>query len=66
MKKEYLGDAVYAQVTRFGELMLTTEDGSPRATNVIVLDDSVLVALEDYLRRARLYVQAERERMASQ
>ncbi len=60
--KEYLGDAVYANVTRFGELELTTENGL-RVTNVIVLEDQVLRALEDYLSRARAYVAEERARM---
>ncbi len=50
MKKEYLGDAVYAQITHAGELCLTTEDGL-RATNTIILEPEVIQALLDYLKR---------------
>ncbi len=50
MKKEYLGDSVYAQITTFGELCLTTENGSA-ATNTIILEPEVLQALLDYVKR---------------
>jgi len=43
MNKTYLGDAVYAEWIE-GFLKLTTEDGI-KATNVIMLDDTVLTAL---------------------
>ncbi len=51
-RKEYLGDAVYADIDAYGALVLTTEDGL-RATNRIVLEPEVLAALEGYLKRAR-------------
>ena len=52
MNKEYLGDAVYIEVNRFGDIILTTEDGV-NVTNRIVLEPSVLEAFENYLRRLR-------------
>ncbi len=48
MEKTYLGDAVYAGVDPFGDLVLTAEDGI-RATNRIVLEPAVLQALFEYL-----------------
>lgn len=48
MNKIYLGDAVYAEVDELGDLVLTTEDGI-RATNRIVLEPSVLLALQEYV-----------------
>ncbi len=48
MNKIYLGDAVYAEVDELGDLVLTTEDGI-RATNRIVLEPSVLIALQRYV-----------------
>jgi hypothetical protein len=53
MKKEYIGDAVYAEFDRYGALVLTTENGIS-VTNRIVLEPEVLAALEDYIRRADL------------
>lgn len=52
MNKEYLGDAVYIEVNRFGDIILTTEDGV-NVTNRIVLEPTVLEAFENYLRRLR-------------
>ena len=52
MNKEYLGDAVYCEVDRFGDIILTTEDGV-NVTNRIVLETTVLEAFENYLRRLR-------------
>ena len=52
MNKEYLGDAVYCEVDRFGDIILTTEDGV-NVTNRIVLEPTVLEAFENYLRRLR-------------
>lgn len=52
MRKEYLGDSVYASISEWGELILTTENGA-RPSNVIVMDGSVLAALEIYLEQAR-------------
>lgn len=36
-RKVYLGDGAYADVTTFGEVRLTTENGI-EATNVIILE----------------------------
>jgi len=51
--KEYLGDGVYAEMDRYGSLVLTTEDGI-RATNRIVLEPEVLIALSEYLERLKV------------
>jgi hypothetical protein len=50
--KTYLGDAVYAELDRYGDLVLTTEDGI-QETNRIVLEPEVLLNLEQYLERER-------------
>jgi len=50
-KKVYLGDAVYANHDEFG-LVLTTEDGY-KATNRIVLEHSILWALEAYINKMK-------------
>ena len=50
MTKDYLGDAVYAEVDDYGDLVLTTENGT-RATNTITLEPAVIAALERYLAR---------------
>jgi hypothetical protein len=54
--KTYLGDGVYAELTPFGEIVLTTEDGIS-ATNTIVLDSQVLLAFERWI--AKLKEQAQ-------
>ena len=46
--KRYLGDAVYADVDRFGCLVLTTENGI-EVTNRIVLEDITYDALLRYV-----------------
>lgn len=46
--KTYLGDAVYAEINVYDDLILTTEDGI-KATNRIVLEPSVRAALAEYL-----------------
>lgn len=46
--KEYVGDSVYAEIDQWGALILTTENGAA-ATNTIVLEGEVLVALVNYL-----------------
>jgi hypothetical protein len=48
MKKEYLGDGVYAEVES-SMLKLTTEDGIS-ATNTIYLEPEVIEALQRYLK----------------
>ena len=55
--KDYLGDAVYAAESEFGELILTTENGIS-ATNTIILEPQVIAALLRYLERLK----ASRER----
>ena len=45
--KVYLGDAVYAAATDWGDIILTTEDGIS-VTNKIVLDPGVYEALYRY------------------
>ena len=52
MEKEYLGDAVYARIDKFGDLVLTTEDGM-RATNTIILEPQIIQALDVYLEAYR-------------
>jgi hypothetical protein len=47
--KQYLGDAVYAELVRFGTLVLTTEDGIS-VTNKILLEPQVLDNLHLFLR----------------
>lgn len=48
--KVYLGDAVYAELTRDMEVVLTTEDGV-RETNRIVMEAEVVDLLTLFLRR---------------
>jgi hypothetical protein len=50
MKKEYLGDGVYAEWDTDGYLVLTTENGIA-ATNTIFLEPRVLQALLDNIKR---------------
>lgn len=50
--KDYLGDGVYAEITGYGDLVLTTSDGE-RNTNRIVLEPEVLAALLRYVERVR-------------
>ena len=47
--KTYLGDAVYAQVDEFGDVVLTTENGIC-ATNRIVMEPAVMRSLIKWLR----------------
>lgn len=51
IKKEYLGDAVYAAHDGF-HIVLTTEDGIS-ATNTIYLEPGVFKALQEFERRTR-------------
>ncbi len=59
MEKEYLGDAVYARIDKFGDLVLTTEDGE-RATNTIILEPQIIQALDVYLEAYRGELARER------
>ena len=65
--KTYLGDAVYGEWQEhengFVELILTTEDGI-RATNRIVLEPTVIMALEGFLAARRALVKAKAETQA--
>ena len=56
--KVYIGDAVYADFDRFGDLVLTTEDGLV-AYNRIVLDGNAIEALERYLERRRQWCKGQ-------
>ena len=49
-RKEYIGDAVYADIDNWNALILTTEDGI-RATNTIVLEPDILEQLLSYIKR---------------
>jgi hypothetical protein len=51
--KEYLGDAVYADVDEFGKIILTTEDGQEEL-NCIILEDAVIRALLRYIKKVQL------------
>ena len=51
--KEYLGDAVYADVDEHGTIILTTEDGQEEL-NCIYLEDAVINALLRYIKRVQL------------
>jgi hypothetical protein len=48
-EKRYLGDAVYACWSNFGDLMLTTEDGI-NVTNKIYLEPEVLNSLMNFIK----------------
>ncbi len=52
MQKEYLGDAVYAEIDKFGDLVLTTENGEC-ATNTVILEPQIILALDRYLKTYR-------------
>jgi hypothetical protein len=49
MKKEYLGDGVFAEFRDY-RVVLTAENGIG-ATDIIFLEPSVIVAFQDYLAR---------------
>ena len=54
MKKIYLGDSVYAELSDCGEIILTTENGyhdDPR--NRIVMDYPVIYAFERFIGEVR-------------
>lgn len=46
--KDYLGDGVYAEFDRFGDIILTTENGIA-TTNRIVLEPEVWLKLVQYV-----------------
>jgi hypothetical protein len=48
--KEYLGDAVYVE-TDGDQIVLTTENGTNRATNLIVLETDTWQALKSFIKR---------------
>lgn len=47
--KQYLGDGVYITIDDFGEVVLTTENGGPEPTNIIILEPSVIRNLINWL-----------------
>ena len=49
-EKVYLGDAVYAEVMDWGDIVLTTEDGN---NHRIVLEPQIVHAFELYLGRVK-------------
>lgn len=51
--KTYLGDAVYAEIDDYGDLVLTTENGL-ETTNRIVLESRTYAMLVDYVQRTGL------------
>lgn len=52
--KTYLGDSVYADVNQYGEIVLTTENGSPGdPSNEIYLEPEVYRALVHYAARVK-------------
>lgn len=51
MSKEYLGDSVYVEFDGYG-IVMTTEDGV-FASNRIILEPEVLMALEQYIQRLK-------------
>jgi hypothetical protein len=48
MKREYLGDGVYATRGDYGDITLTTEDGV-RVTNTVVLEREVIGELVRFI-----------------
>ena len=48
MNKTYLGDAVYVELSEYGDVVLTTENGI-EATNTIILDSQVVNNLKLWL-----------------
>lgn len=50
MNKQYLGDSVYIQDDGWA-VTLTTEQGDGQASNVIVLEQEVIDALQLYLKQ---------------
>lgn len=48
--KDYLGDSVYADISEYGELVLTTENGV-EASNKIIMEPEVLNNMFRYLQR---------------
>lgn len=59
MKKAYLGDGVYADWDG-GRVILTTDNGI-EATNTIIMEPEVLVALERYMVRLQAHCATERK-----
>jgi hypothetical protein len=60
-RKIYLGDAVYAELTNYGEIKLTTENGL-EATNTIVLEMPVYENLVNWINRLTAELQAQHAR----
>lgn len=58
--KIYLGDAVYVEVNKCNDLILTTENGI-FATNTIVLEPQIYKALVEYVARLQKIKEEEEE-----
>ena len=48
MNKRYLGDSVYVEINKYGQIVLTTENGYG-PSNTIYLEPEVFENLESYL-----------------
>ena len=57
VKKEYLGDSVYATFDGF-YVTLTTENETDVASNTIMLEPSVIIALENFVKKAEVFVKS--------
>ena len=49
MEKRYLGDSVYVEIDRAGDLVLTTENDEGPPSNSITLEPEVYAALIAYI-----------------
>ena len=52
IEKTYLGDSVYADY-KFGQVILTTENGEGYPSNEIALESEVVAALEKFVASVR-------------
>lgn len=52
MRKTYLGDGVYVEFNRIGNLILTASDGI-QDTNTIIMEPGVVDALKTYLKNLK-------------
>lgn len=50
--KEYLGDSVYAELTKYGEIILTTDNGDG-PNNTIILESDTIWALNKFLLKVK-------------
>lgn len=52
MNKTYIGDGVYVELTQWGDLELTTDNGTSIPSNRIVIDPQALAELVAFRERA--------------